>query len=143
MGVPPGIRGTGAPLRFLIDECLHASLTRTANEAGFEAYHVVHRGWAGVPDHRLLEHALRQELTFVTNNGKDFKKLMSKVGVHPGLVIIRQCVEPVLQQELFRVALKQLAKLPDLKITRWKSTQTEPSTFTSFPDPRPGRFILE
>lgn len=101
-------------MRFLIDECLHTSLTRTANDAGFEAYHVVHRGWAGVPDHRLLDHVLREELTFVTNNGRDFKKLMSEVGLHPGLVVIRQCVEPHLQQELFRLALGRLTKLPDL-----------------------------
>lgn len=101
-------------MRFLIDECLHTSLTRTANDAGFEAYHVVHRGWAGLPDHRLLDHVLREELTFVTNNGKDFKKLMIGAGVHPGLVIIRQCVEPQLQQRLFRLALERLAELPDL-----------------------------
>jgi predicted nuclease of predicted toxin-antitoxin system len=67
-------------VRFLIDECLHISLTRTANDAGFEAYHVVHRGWAGVSDHRLLDYALREELTFVTNNGKDFNKLMTEAG---------------------------------------------------------------
>jgi len=101
-------------LRFLIDECLHLSLVRIANDAGFEAYHVVHRGWAGLPDHRLLDYVLREELTLVTNNGKDFKRLMTSAGVHPGLVIVKQCVEPQLQQQMFTRALDRLAKLPEL-----------------------------
>jgi hypothetical protein len=75
---------------------------------------VVHRGWAGLPDYRLLDHALREELTLVTNNSKDFKRLLSRAQVHPGLVITKQCVEPGLQQRLFALALKRLAKLADL-----------------------------
>lgn len=41
-------------MRFLIDECLHLSLVTVANEAGFEAHHIVHLGLQGKQDHELM-----------------------------------------------------------------------------------------
>jgi predicted nuclease of predicted toxin-antitoxin system len=101
-------------LRFPIDECLHTSLVAIGNEKGFEAYHVVHRGLPGIPDYQLCDLAQREELTLVTNNGKDFRKLMIEASVHPGLVIIKPCVEPEQQRKLFGTGLQMLSKLPDL-----------------------------
>ncbi|MGZ4815753.1 MAG: DUF5615 family PIN-like protein [Terriglobales bacterium] len=41
-------------MRFLVDECLHTSLVDVANEAGFEAQHVVYCGLGGKPDHEIV-----------------------------------------------------------------------------------------
>ena len=71
-------------MRFLIDECLHTSLTDIAHKAGYEAHHVSRRGWSGVKDHFLRELALHEEFVFVTNNAGDFRKLMGEAELHPG-----------------------------------------------------------
>jgi predicted nuclease of predicted toxin-antitoxin system len=99
-------------VRFLIDECLHTSLSELANEAGYEAYHVVYRGWSGLQDYELRPIILREEFVFVTNNGRDFRELLQGVELHPGLVIIVPNDKPAIQRELFREALEQLRVLP-------------------------------
>ncbi|HEV2964792.1 MAG TPA: DUF5615 family PIN-like protein [Candidatus Angelobacter sp.] len=40
-------------MKFLIDECLHISLVKVANAAGYEAHHVVHLGLQRAEDHVL------------------------------------------------------------------------------------------
>ena len=60
-------------MKFLIDECLHTSLVRVANDAGYEAHHVVHLGLQGTEDHILMKRVRKQDLIFVTNNDLDFR----------------------------------------------------------------------
>ena len=66
-------------MKFLVDECLSPVLVETANERGFEAYHVVYRGWEGLKDGQLLKHLIDEELILVTNNRDDFVALVSNV----------------------------------------------------------------
>jgi predicted nuclease of predicted toxin-antitoxin system len=101
-------------VRFLIDECLHTSLTDVANKAGYEAYHVTRRGWSGFKDHRLREVIVREDFVFVTNNASDFRKLMGESELHAGLIVILPNVTPALQRELFQRALAEASKLPDI-----------------------------
>lgn len=75
-------------MRFLIDECLHSSLTDIAHRAGFEAHHVNWRGWSGWDDRQLSELAVREGFVLVTNNARDFLKLMGEAELHAGLVVI-------------------------------------------------------
>ncbi len=98
-------------MRFLIDECLHTSLVELANEAGYEAHHVVRRGWAGLQDYELRPIILRDEFVFVTNNGRDFLELLGETELHPGLVIIVPNEKPPLQRELFRAALRRITSV--------------------------------
>jgi predicted nuclease of predicted toxin-antitoxin system len=101
-------------VRFLIDECLHTSLTDVANKAGYEAHHVTRRGWSGFKDHQLREVVQREEFVFVTNNARDFRKLMGESELHSGLIVILPNVTPALQRELFEQALVEASKLPDM-----------------------------
>jgi predicted nuclease of predicted toxin-antitoxin system len=101
-------------VRFLIDECLHTSLTQVANNAGHEAHHVNWRGWSGFKDHQLREVILREEFVFVTNNARDFRKLMGVTELHAGLIVILPSVTPAIQRELFQRALVEALKLPDM-----------------------------
>jgi len=101
-------------VKFLIDECLHTSLTDVANKAGHEAHHVTRRGWSGFKDHQLREVVLREEFVFATNNARDFRKLMGEIDLHAGLVVIVPNVTPGVQFELFRRALVEVAKVPDM-----------------------------
>jgi predicted nuclease of predicted toxin-antitoxin system len=101
-------------VRFLIDECLHTSLTDVANKAGHEAHHVSRRGWSGFKDHQLREVVLREGFVFVTNNARDFRKLMGASVLHAGLIVIIPNVTPAVQRELFERALTEVAKIPDM-----------------------------
>jgi predicted nuclease of predicted toxin-antitoxin system len=92
-------------VRFLIDECLSPALVGVANEAGYEAYHVAHRGWAGHTDAQLVEHLLANELTLVTNNRADFLALLGHTSSHPGLIVILANVRREEQMTCFGVAL--------------------------------------
>jgi len=101
-------------VRFLIDECLHTSLTDVAHNAGHEAHHVTRRGWSGFKDYQLREVVLREEFVFVTNNARDFRELMGESELHAGMIVILPNVTPVLQRELFQRALVEVSKLPDM-----------------------------
>jgi predicted nuclease of predicted toxin-antitoxin system len=91
-------------VRFPVDECLHTSLTQVANEAGYEAHHVVYRAWAGFRDHELRPIIVREEFVFITNNGRDFRALLEDTELQPGLVIIVPNDKPAAQRELFGVS---------------------------------------
>jgi predicted nuclease of predicted toxin-antitoxin system len=64
-----------AAMRFLIDECLHTSLTAVAHDAGFSADHVTHIGLGGSKDWRILEIVVREGYVLVTNDRTDFLAL--------------------------------------------------------------------
>lgn len=101
-------------MKFLIDECLSPRLVSVANDRGFEAYHVVHRGWGGLLDSQLLKHLLDEELVLVTNDRDDFLDLMSGVELHPGLVVILDNVRRDDQVALFGAGLEVMSKMTSL-----------------------------
>jgi predicted nuclease of predicted toxin-antitoxin system len=97
---------SASPLVFLIDECLHPSLVDVANAMGFAAHHVDRLGLKCAQDRQLLERAVQQDLTLVTNNAIDFRKLYARASIHSGLVLILPMVRPEQQRKLFRAALR-------------------------------------
>ncbi len=101
-------------MKFLVDECLSPALVETANARGFEAYHVVYRGWEGLKDGQLLKHLMDEELILVTNNRDDFEALVSNVELHPGLVVILDNVRREHQMTLFAAALDTIGVMASL-----------------------------
>lgn len=95
-------------MNFLIDECLHTSLVEVATGRGHEATHVNYRGLSGVQDWNLMAPIREGELTFVTNNARDFRRLYAREAIHAGLVILIPNVTPDLQRILFDAALDDL-----------------------------------
>jgi predicted nuclease of predicted toxin-antitoxin system len=92
-------------VKFLIDECLHTSLTEVAVGHGHEGHHVVWLGLSGETDWDLMPRIIEENFTFVTNNAADFRKLFAREELHAGLVIIVPQVRPALQKELFGAVL--------------------------------------
>jgi len=101
-------------VNFLIDECLHTSLVEVAVERGHEATHITYRGLSGVQDWNLMAPIREGDLTFVTNNAKDFRRLYAQEDIHAGLVILIPNVPPIEQRELFDAALDDLEVSPGL-----------------------------
>lgn len=97
-------------MKFLIDECLHASLVDLAHAGGFEATHVNHLGLSGQADWSLAERIAKDEFTFVTNNRVDFIQLFGKMDLHPGLIVPVPNVVPAWQRVLFGAALEYLGR---------------------------------
>lgn len=77
-----------ASLKLFIDECLSPRLAIWLNEAGYHAIHPRNYGRAGELDHEVLERCLADDLTIVTANALDFRKLIGSTELHPGLIIL-------------------------------------------------------
>lgn len=100
---------------FLIDECLSPDLVALANERGHHATHVVYRSAQGTKDRHLVPIILEQNFVFVTNNGKDFLKLLANQELHPGLVVIVPGnISAATQVQLFGKALDIIERESDL-----------------------------
>lgn len=113
-------------MKILIDECLSPQLaTHAINEGHGESSHVVWLGAAGWPDWKLLTLILDGDWTFVTKNSVDFRGPAKTPGskgeyrraeVHAGLICLNgpPGMDLVMQMELFRLALEDVALAPDL-----------------------------
>ena len=96
-------------MRFLIDECLSIDLVAVAGQAGHEARHIAHVGRAGWRDWNVAHYAREGDLTLVTNDAADFRRLYAAAPLHAGLVILIPAVDRLLQRKLFRAALDEFA----------------------------------
>ena len=76
-------------MKLFIDECLSPKLATRLNETGrHDAIHPLHVGWRGEPDHRVLQRCVAEDRTIVTENARDFRRLIGKTEIHPGLIIL-------------------------------------------------------
>jgi len=101
-------------VKLLVDECLSPALAAVAHAQGCEAYHVAHRGWAGLSDPQLLKHLIHKDLVLVTNNRDDFLALVGGTEVHPGLIVLVDNVRRSEQIVLFSIALGVASTLPSM-----------------------------
>jgi predicted nuclease of predicted toxin-antitoxin system len=76
-------------VKLLIDECLFPQLAARLNAAGrYDAVHSVHVGRRGEPDHRVVERCIAEDRIIVTENARDFRRLIGGSELHPGLIIL-------------------------------------------------------
>jgi len=61
---------------------------------------------------------------FVTNNARDFRKLMADAELHAGLIVIAPNVRPIAQSELFERALGEIVQFRICSIRWSRSTPT-------------------
>ena len=94
-------------IQFLVDECLTLELVPVAAELGYNAYHVTRRGWPSRSDAFLLGRILDEDLTLVTNNWKDFRPMLQRAQLHPGVIVLPN-VALAEQVRLFRLALRAI-----------------------------------
>lgn len=76
-------------MKLFIDECLSPQLALRLNATGrYDAAHPLHVGRRGEPDHRVLERCIAEDRVIVTENARDFRRLIGKIELHPGLIIL-------------------------------------------------------
>ena len=97
--------------RILVDECLTADLVASAQARGLDATHVRFIGKAGLQDYNLVDVILDGGYLFVTQNARDFLKLLSKLEIHEGLVLLLPKARAAEQVRLFEAGLDFIAGL--------------------------------
>lgn len=76
-------------MRLFIDESLSPQIAVRLNESGLhDAVHPLLFGGLGEPDHRVLARCLVEDRVLVTQNARDFRKLVGRTELHPGLMIL-------------------------------------------------------
>ncbi len=76
-------------MQFFIDECISPQVAARLNESG-EHYAVHPRdiGRRGDLDHVVLRNAIAEDRIIVTENARDFRGLVGREEIHPGLIIL-------------------------------------------------------
>ena len=98
-------------MRLFIDECLSPMLSRHLGEAGeHQAIHPRDYGRLGEPDHKVLARCLDEDRVIVTENAVDFRKLVGREAIHPGLIIL-PCMNRAQSLQLLLVGIAYLAAL--------------------------------
>ncbi len=98
-------------MKFLIDECLSLKLAGLARDRGFtESAHVNQLGLRSAPDEVIVRQAVTDGYVIVTNNARDFLRLVKQENTHPGLVCISAPgrINLDVQSRLFLYALDRL-----------------------------------
>jgi predicted nuclease of predicted toxin-antitoxin system len=75
-------------VRFFVDESLSPALARRLNELGFDAFHPLDVGRRGELDHTVLKRCIEEDRILITENARDFRGLVGRTDMHPGLVIL-------------------------------------------------------
>ncbi len=76
-------------MKLFIDESLSPDMARRLNDTGnHDAVHPLHVGMRGKPDHAVVAYCLQYDRVIVTQNAEDFRKLVGRVEMHPGLIIL-------------------------------------------------------
>jgi predicted nuclease of predicted toxin-antitoxin system len=80
-------------VRFFIDECLSPQIARRLNESGqHDAVHPLDIGRRGEADSIVVARCIAEDRIIVTENARDFRKLVARETIHPGLIVM-PCVD--------------------------------------------------
>lgn len=124
-------------MKLFIDECLSPQLARHLNMTGeHDAAHPRDIGRLGEPDHVVLSRCLAEDRVIVTENAVDFRKLVAREEIHPGLILLPSVARDV-SLRLLTEAIAHLAALgePSDVIVNHVLEVSEASTFTLSPLP--------
>ncbi|RNJ48637.1 DUF5615 family PIN-like protein [Methylocystis hirsuta] len=77
-------------MRLFIDECLSPKFAIDLAQLGHDAIHPLHVGRRGPLDHTVKETCLAEDRVIVTENVGDFKALLGREPIHPGLFALPQ-----------------------------------------------------
>lgn len=94
-------------MKFLIDECLSPTLAKRLSDSGIDALHPLHVGRRGERDHKVLAWCLEEDRILITENARDFRALVGRTEMHPGLIIF-PCIDREGTWRLLRAVLNFL-----------------------------------
>ncbi|WP_199500211.1 DUF5615 family PIN-like protein [Methylovirgula sp. 4M-Z18] len=77
-------------MRLFIDECLSPEIALDLARLGHDAVHPLHIGRRGEQDHTVKDRCIAEDRVIVTENVGDFKALLGREDIHPGLIALPQ-----------------------------------------------------
>ncbi len=124
-------------MKFFIDESLSPALARRLNELGFDAFHPLDVGRRGELDHTVLRRCVEEDRILFTQNARDFRGLIGRVDVHPGLIIL-PAVDRAGTLRLLDVVLEFLAQRADPRDYMFNRVveASEDGTIITYPLPK-------
>jgi predicted nuclease of predicted toxin-antitoxin system len=79
----------------MIDECLSPSYVRDLAVRGYpDSVHPMNIGLRGARDDRMVARAFNEDRIVVTANGRDYRKLLAAMVLHPGAIIVQAGKRP-------------------------------------------------
>ena len=76
-------------MKFLVDECLSPTYVTELGRRGYlDAVHPIHIGMLGVRDDQIVARALLEDRIVVTANASDYRRLLARMPIHPGVIIV-------------------------------------------------------
>ena len=75
-------------MRFFVDECLSPRLAHWLAGRGFDAIRARDVGRLGERDDTVRDRCIAEDRIIVTQNAGDFRRLVGRVELHPGLIIL-------------------------------------------------------
>ena len=101
-------------MKLLIDECLSPGYVQELSLHGYpDAVHPINIGLCGARDDQILSRAFAEDRVVITANGRDYKRLLARMPLHPGAIIVEALErEPTLQLLLVALAFIELQPRP-------------------------------
>ncbi len=87
-------------MKFFVDECVSPELALILGRNGFDAIHARDRNRKGEADHTVLARCISENRIIVTHNAIDFRKLVGREEIHPGLIILEEANKLVTNEML-------------------------------------------
>ena len=76
-------------MRLFLDESLSPRLAQALSATGRHlVLHPRDHGGLGRPDHAVLARCVEQDLVLVTENAQDFRALVARADIYPGLIVL-------------------------------------------------------
>lgn len=93
-------------MKLFLDECLSPGYVRDLAGRGYpDTVHPINIGLRSARDDQIVDLAFADDRIIVTANARDFKRLLAKMPIHPGAII----VEPLKRDATFQQIMLALA----------------------------------
>lgn len=99
-------------MRLFLDECRSPAFVNELSGLGHDAIHPLQSGRRAQHDHTIVSQCIREDRDIVTENFSDFKKLLGRETIHPGLIALPQTTRKQ-GLELLLAAISLLQHLAD------------------------------
>ena len=91
-------------MRLFLDECVSPRIADPLNADGHVVTALRDVGGLGEPDHKVLRRCIDEDFVLVTQDARDFRNLVAREEIHPGLIILpnldRQQSEALLSEAI-------------------------------------------
>ena len=75
-------------MRLFLDECISPRIADPLNAEGHVVTPLRDVGGLGEPDYKVLRRCIDQDYVLVTQDARDFRQLVGREKIHPGLIIL-------------------------------------------------------